>query len=136
MSRARQQHVGKGHREREDYMRTTVRRQLVEPTLKQEPLVDFDSTESVSGRVIEPAGKRTRTRRKARPSTFASFFRDHGTEFYLRVVLVPVLAWLFYQVFTLNREVGHLDTKVDDLKPVEQRLEHRIDNLERQVRDD
>jgi hypothetical protein len=111
-------------------MRNTVRRQL-DSTLEEEPLVEFDSTEPSSATPTELTGQRINRPRRA-PSHLKLFFREKWPE----LLICGLLLWLSFQVFSLNREVGRLDTKVEDVKPMEQRLEQRIDGVENRFRDD
>ena len=113
-------------------MRNTVRRQLVEATSDDdEPQVSFDSTDP------EPVEDKSQTgqqpaKRKRAPSALGAFLRERWPE----TVLFVVLAWVAMQLYSFNRDVGRLETMVDEQKSRAERLDQRIDTLENRLRDD
>lgn len=125
MSRSRSSYEPKARAERQEYFKNTIRRQL-EPTIEDSSF-DTDSTD-VEAPPAEPTRRPyTPTRR---PSPLSVYLKDHWPTILVTAVLIPVLAFLLYQLFVLNREVGELKIRLDESHQHEERLEKQIDKLD------
>lgn len=132
MSKARQQHLGKGPRDRERYVQGTVRRQVAEATDPSDlsEIAEFDDTESTES----PSTKLSvaPNRIPPRQSAVSAFIKHHFVE----AILILFLAWVASQIYSMNREVGNHSVKLDDAKTATDRLERRVDELDRRTRED
>ena len=110
-------------------MQTTVRRQIIEPTLEEdESLVPYDSTDPP-----EPVSADTGHRLPVRPepSAFTKFLKERWPE----LVIFGALAFVLIQMFSMNREIGELQTKLEAVDKVEPRANERIDKAEERLQE-
>lgn len=131
MPRPRSSHEQKSRIDREKYFRDTIRR-----TPKPGPTVDELFGENDVTGTAEPLDTPTINARyestRQRPSSLLQHLREKWPEIMIGligVVMVPVLGFLLYTVFTLNREVGELKIQLSEGHSQQERLETQIDKL-------
>jgi hypothetical protein len=83
--------------------------------------------EQLRERVNDVLPNESRRRRPSEP-----LFREKWPELLIAVLLVG----LAVAVYSLNREVGRIDTKIEDAQPTLQRLDQRIDGIDNRLRDE
>lgn len=132
MGSERRTHVGRRLSEKQKYMETTVKRQY-EPTYSDdEALVAFDSTtETAVTDTREPTHAPHRPQR-VDSSGLTRFLRERWAE----LVMLPLLAWLFYQVYGINREIGELRSQLHEQQVRSDRLEQQLDRTENRLSGD
>lgn len=112
-------------------MQNTVRRQD-DSTLEEESIVRFDPTVPEPVRATTERTGQRRSNRKPPPSALGVFVREKWPE----LLITLVLAGLAFAVYSLNREVGSLDIKIEGNQPTLQRLDQRLDALDNRFRDE
>jgi hypothetical protein len=125
MSGPRTSHVQKTQSDRERYYRNTVKR-TPSPTL-EEPLIDADSTIATAPADTALPNRYVSTR--SRPSPLGQHLREKWPEILIGLIGVPVVAFLLWQTFTLNREVGELRMQLTEIQNQGKRLENQIEKL-------
>jgi hypothetical protein len=134
MAGARGAHVGRSQRDRQEYINTTVKRNA-DPTI-DDPQFAADSTDA-SELQSRTDVRRPATSRK-RPSN-SSWLRKHWAGVTISAAL-SLAAFILYQIYLLNREVGELTQQsgslresqqrnTTDLDRERQRIDHSLDRL-------
>lgn len=130
MTNQRTSHQQKSIDERREYMATTIRG--IAPTLESE-LISDESTDVSAITDKGYVGPLTRTkeepwlRHKLRENLFQAIITIVST------VLICFLSWFAYQLYTINREVGELEIKINTLESSNERLSHDIEKAEVRV---
>jgi hypothetical protein len=127
MPRSRQSHATKTPTDREEYYENTIRGTGPSPTVETARLDNIDSTAAakpVGG--IETTG---RYRPTYQPSGLAKLLREKGLELLIAALIIPLLLWMGYQLYTLNRELGELKVELGGMKAREERKQSELDRL-------
>jgi hypothetical protein len=99
------------------------------PTLEQ-TIVTMDSTATISA--VEPE-KSLPFQLTKEESPAKRWLRDHALGVLITVILIPVLAGLLLQVYSLNREVGVLKEQIDAARQREERTEKEMEKMEERL---
>lgn len=129
--------MGKGRQDKTNYMQGTVRRQAAEATdpSDESNFAQFDYTESDSSVGQQKLAVATSPPPK-QPNAFVAFLRDRTVEAVLVPLLLLFLAWVANQIYSMNRELGDHSAKLNDAKTSSDKLDKRLDDLEKRNRED
>ena len=99
------------------------------PTLEQ-TIVQMDSTTNISA--AEPE-KMVPFQLPPEESSAKRWLRDNALGVLITVILIPVLAGLWFQVYSLNREVGALKEQIEAARQRDERTEKEMEKMEERV---
>lgn len=129
MTRVRSSHVQKTLQDRQRYYDTTITPSAT-PTLDERHFGDDPNSTEVPEE--ERTGLLPRQYR-APDSGLMRYLKQHGLEILIGVILVPLLVWMAYQLYTLNREIGELRAEVAATSAAEQRTRQDVDRVEERL---
>ena len=128
MVRPRQSHVSKTQAERRRYFQEVIQPRPVGPTLDDdEPIIDTTDQTAPTKKAEPAAYALTKP-----PSAILRFLRDKGIELMIAVILA-VLGWGAYQLYTINREVGQFESDLNNMQKAQLQLDSEIEKMEQRV---
>ncbi len=119
----------KSDEERRQYWQTVIR--APGPTLHDtSPIIDTTETSLVTQ--AEPPSSLTSTKQ---PSAFRKLLREKLPELLFATLFIPLLLWIAYQLYSINREVGELRSDYKNAEKAQSHLDTKIDSSERRLND-